>query len=151
MHYGYNTAQTLYTYSINYSKKNLDQTATGDEYRSIPSRTGVSDIGVSIKKNIKTSKNNKNQYKNVAEKSIKQTGKSLQVLVFNTINITYRMHYGNNPPLVLVILMFKLLLMEYGLITSCFCMFLFAILALILFHTHLMYLLLHKIGCDINA
>ena len=75
MHQSYNTEQTLYRYFINCSKKNLDQTATGDEYRSILSRTGVSNIGVFIKNNIKTAKNNRNQYKNVAEKNIKKEKK----------------------------------------------------------------------------
>ena len=58
------------------SKRILDQTATGDCDISILSRAGVFIIDVSVQKKEKNSKNNRNQYRNVAEKKGKNRKKN---------------------------------------------------------------------------
>ena len=58
----------MYWYYTLCIKKKLDETATGDGYISIPSRPGGCNISVSMGKQVKNSKNNKDPYRNVAEK-----------------------------------------------------------------------------------
>ena len=71
-------AQTKYIYHIKCTKKNSDQTATGDCYTGVLSRAGVSNINVSMEKLVKKQKNNKNPYRNVATKKHQKAEKNFK-------------------------------------------------------------------------